>query len=153
MKYDLLILEYAIRRGLDPALIKAIVKWESNFKPYLKTPESRGRFSYGLMQILDQTARTVFGIYDPRILFDPRTNIHYGTKYMASLKKRYPDNIKDQIASYNAGSPKFDLWGRYINQNYVDKVYSYYKTYKGKIIAGFTLALAMIGGILLIDRK
>lgn len=153
MKYDLLILEFAIRNGIDPVLIKAIMKWESNFKPFIVTPESKGRFSYGLMQILDQTARTVWGIYNPKILLNPRTNIYYAAKYLKSLKRRYPNNIKDQIAGYNAGSARFDKFGRYINQKYVDKVYGYYKYYKKRLLTGLSLTLAGIFGVLILKKR
>lgn len=153
MKYDLLILEFAIRNGLNPALIKAIMKWESNFRPYLVTPESKGRYSYGLMQILDQTARDVWGIYNPEILLAPRTNLYYAAKYLKSLKSRYPNSITDQIAGYNAGSAKRNLFGSYTNQWYVDNVYGYYLYYEKRLMTGLSFALAGIFGVLILKQE
>lgn len=152
MKYDLLIYEFAIRTGTDPALIKAIMKRESNFKNYLKGPESKGRYSYGLMQILDQTAREVFGVYNYNSLFDPRTNLFYSTKLLKDLKRRYPNNIKHQIAGYNAGSAKFNVLGNYINQKYVDYVYKWYKIYKARLFTGISLIAISIFGVLLLKE-
>jgi len=150
MKYDLLIWEYALKTGLDPALIKAIMEWESNFKSHLVTPESKGRYSYGLMQILDTTARDVWGVSDMNTLLSPRTNIFYATQYLKGLKKRYPHNIKNVIAGYNAGSARFDVFGDYVNQNYVDQVYKRYLKYKKRqqLAAGLITA-AVIGAVIL----
>ena len=116
---------------IDPDLVTAIIKVESNFRPFLKTKEvsKKGKFigfSYGLMQVLDSTAR-IFKVKNPNLLLNPIINITVGTMYLRDLTDRYK-KLDLVIASYNAGRPKLVRTGalpfqvKFINQGYVDKV-------------------------------
>ena len=78
--------------------------------------------SYGLMQIMGQTARECgfVGTFLPE-LTDIEVNIYYGLVYLERLANRYTD-LNDIIAAYNAGSAKKTELGNYRNQGYVNEV-------------------------------
>ncbi|MEH6591622.1 MAG: lytic transglycosylase domain-containing protein [Halioglobus sp.] len=85
----------AIRYGVDPALIRAVIHAESAFKPDARS--SMG--ALGLMQLMPDTAREM-GVIDP---LSPDQNIHGGARYLAWLMKKVGGNITLATAAYNAG--------------------------------------------------
>jgi len=125
--------EMGAKYNVEPALIKAHIKQESNWDVNASRFEAhKGDASWGLMQLLLATAREVSG--SPNLtttqLIQPRVNIEAGTKFIAQLQKRF-GNMRDAIAAYNAGSPRLNpKTGKYINQEYVDRVTNNYNTYK-----------------------
>ena len=97
--------------NIDPYLIYAIIKQESNFD---KTAISN-KNAKGLMQLLDTTAEEIavnIDNIDIRNidLFDASINIKIGVKYFKSLVERYNGNIKLAICAYNAGLGNVDKW-------------------------------------------
>lgn len=91
----------------------------------VETEQKAQAFSYGLMQIMGATARAT-GYKGPLAdLFDPRTNLDIGCKFLKGLVTKY-GNMKDAIAAYNAGAPRKNPDGTYKNQDYVDKVMLHY---------------------------
>lgn len=89
-----LIEKYAEKHSVDPYLIRAIMKTESNFRPYAVSPCG----AVGLMQLMPETARSL-GVRD---FFDPEQNIEAGTKYIKGLLLRLKSTTL-AIAAYNAG--------------------------------------------------
>ena len=124
-----LITFYAECFGLDPRLLKAVIKVESNFNrnahrhepwvSHLGGPDC----SFGLMQLLESTARGLGHTGAARDLYHPATNIYFGAKYLRQQLDRY-GNVAKAIAAYNAGSVRYAADGtdRFCNQIYVDKV-------------------------------
>jgi len=94
--YSSQILAAAMEHRVDPALIAAVIRAESNGVP---TAVSR-KGARGLMQLMPATARRL-GVRSP---FDPKENIRGGTAYLAELAARYGDTRADLVlAAYNAG--------------------------------------------------
>ncbi|WP_039938492.1 lytic transglycosylase domain-containing protein [Leptospira terpstrae] len=111
-------------QGMDPNLVKAMVKAESDFKPKAVSPKG----AMGLMQLMPETAESL-GVTDP---FDPEDNIGGGVKFLKGLMKEFKDPEK-AIAAYNAGPgavkrykgiPPYEE-----TQKYVNKVKRYYKDF------------------------
>jgi soluble lytic murein transglycosylase-like protein len=100
-RYDGIILEYATRYRVDPALVKAVIHVESRFQ---RRARSR-RGAKGLMQLMPRTGRA----YGARDLYDARHNIRAGTNYLRSLIRRYRNDLRLAVAAYNAGARKVDL--------------------------------------------
>lgn len=93
--YDGLIGATARRHGFEPALVKAVIKCESNFEAHAVS--SRG--ARGLMQLMPATQATL-GVGD---VFDPRQNIDAGVRYLVQLQRTFGNNIALVLAAYNAG--------------------------------------------------
>lgn len=82
--------------------------------------------SYGLMQPMGALARELgFKGYLSQ-LFNPVENVAIGCRHLRDLHKRYYAQFgwAGVLAAYNAGSPRRDAKGRYVNQQYVDGVFS-----------------------------
>ncbi|MDX1957870.1 MAG: lytic transglycosylase domain-containing protein [Leptospiraceae bacterium] len=113
------------RNGLDPSLVKAVIKAESNFNP--KAVSHAG--AKGLMQLMPETAE-MLGVEDS---FNPKQNVKGGTKYLKDLLATFKD--KDlALAAYNAGP---NAVKRYKGippysetKEYVRKVNEFYEDYK-----------------------
>ena len=127
-----IIQEMSQKYNIEPAFIKAIIKTESNWDVNASRFEAhKNDASWGLMQVLLATAKEVLGKSDLTIsqLTQPRVNIEVGTKFLSQLWRRF-GNMKNAIASYNAGSPRLGKDGKYVNQGYVDKVTNAYNQYR-----------------------
>lgn len=92
--------EAALRHGLDPALVLAVIRVESGFDPLARSPKG----AMGLMQLMPATARR-FGVADP---WDPAENLEGGCAYLAWLLDRYDGDRHLALAAYNAGEAAVD---------------------------------------------
>ena len=124
--------EYIIRiaeeNGVDPALVMGIIQVESNWNPKAVRVEPSGYKSIGLMQVTIQAARDVGYMGDEEGLFDPKTNIRCGVKYLRKMLDMFDNNIYKAVAAYNAG-PGNVKRGRF-SFAYVTKVMREYRRYK-----------------------
>lgn len=109
---------------LDPALVWAIAKTESNFDPRAKNPADP---SYGLMQITPPLAFDYGVVSDPYFptdedierLYDPDISLDIACRFLKYLTSKYP---KDQaIQMYNVGERGYNVLGRR-NSVYLDRV-------------------------------
>lgn len=125
-KFDELFNEIARTYNLDPKLLHAIAKVESNYNPRAVSPKG----ALGVMQLIPSTARLV-GVSDP---FDPRENIHGGARYLKYLLDKFGD-LTLALAAYNAGPKAVEAYGGIPpyaeTQRYVRSVLSLYQRLKG----------------------
>jgi len=97
-------------RKLDPALVAALVRQESNFTPNATSPAG----ARGLMQMMPDVGRRVatgmnFPLWDPVLLYQPDVNVRLGTAHLAGVLGQYPHPAY-ALAAYNAGSSRVERW-------------------------------------------
>lgn len=125
--YEAVIQKMAARYNVEPALIKAIIKAESNFDPSALSRKG----AIGLMQLMPATAVDL-NISDPH---NPHQNIEGGTKYLRNLTGLFGSDLRLVIAAYNAGENAVIKYGRTIppykeTRNYVKRVTTYLASYR-----------------------
>ncbi|MBI5970579.1 MAG: lytic transglycosylase domain-containing protein [Deltaproteobacteria bacterium] len=125
--YDSLILKASEGHGVPVALIKAIIRTESNFNPEAVNPADP---SAGLMQTTPPTARAMLGRYvSIEDLKDPATSIEAGARFLSHLIKHYP--LEDAIQMYNLGETKFLRKGIRAPE-YLERVKGFLAHYSGR---------------------
>jgi soluble lytic murein transglycosylase-like protein len=108
--------------GVDPALVHAVIKTESNFNRWAVSRKG----ALGLMQLIPSTGRR----YGVRDFFDPQQNISGGVRYLKFLLEKFNGNLDLSLAAYNAGENLVQKLGRIPaipeTVNYVHKVRANY---------------------------
>ena len=140
------------RNGIDPSLVHAIVKVESDFNPYAMSRKG----AMGLMQLMPQTAVDM-NIKDS---FNPAENIDGGVKYLRYLIDRYEGNLSLALAAYNSGETAVKRWGTIPpfkeTQDYVKRILKIYNGGggKGSYVTRYTIYMGYgeDGALLLTDN-
>jgi soluble lytic murein transglycosylase len=111
LRHEDVIRQQAERFDLDPALIAAVIKQESDFQDQTSHAGARG-----LMQITPETADTIETlsggetfVYED--LANPELNIRYGVFYLDHLLERFAGNEIAMLAGYNGGPENAAAWG------------------------------------------
>jgi soluble lytic murein transglycosylase len=112
LQHEDIIRQQAHEKGVDAALIAAVIDTESKFSDAAQS----GAGARGLMQITPAAAKfiekqsggTTFNLDD---LSNPEINIRYGTFLLKELLERYEGDTVAALAAYNAGPGNADKWG------------------------------------------
>jgi len=119
---DASIVMAAARHNVDPNLVRAVIKVESNFNSNAVSRKG----AMGLMQLMPSTARQL-NVKNP---FDPEQNVDAGVRHLKRLLENYGGDVNLTLAAYNAGSgavarsagiPRFAE-----TQNYVRRITNLY---------------------------
>jgi hypothetical protein len=125
--YESLIHQSAKENNIDPALLKAVMKAESNFNP--KDKSKKG--ACGLMQLMPETAK-LLGVKD---IYSPEENVHAGAKFLSCMLDTFHGNTEKALAAYNAGPAavlRYNSVPPYLEtRNYIKNVHAFYRKYRG----------------------
>jgi len=118
--------EAAKRYNVDPLLVRAVIKVESNFDHWAISKKG----AMGLMQLMPETANDM----RVRFPFNPRANIMGGTCYLGKLLSRFNGNLTLGLAAYNAGPTRVAMAKNTVPQlpetiHYIEKVMHHYQLY------------------------
>lgn len=136
LNYQEHILKYAKEYKVEPTLVAAIIYVESHYDPRAVSRVG----ARGLMQLMPSTAQGIskeLGEAQMADLYDPKTNIRYGSYYISQKIKDFQGNVDAALAAYNGGP---SVGNRFVisretgipreTQNFVKKVNSAKETYK-----------------------
>ena len=127
--YDRDIVLISEKHKVDPYLVKAVIKAESDFNPDAVSPKN----AQGMMQLIPETASD-YGVEDP---FDAKENLEGGVQYLKDLLDYFEGDLKLSLAAYNAGKGSVIKHGFTIppypeTTDYISKVLQYYKHLKAE---------------------
>ncbi|MCR4663457.1 MAG: lytic transglycosylase domain-containing protein [Endomicrobiaceae bacterium] len=112
LKFYPIIEQYSMEYNVDPLLITAVMKVESNFNPDAKSKKG----AIGLMQLMPSTAKEIAEKYlnispfKEEKLYDPEFNVKIGIYYVKLLSEMFNNNTNLVLASYNAGLGNVQKW-------------------------------------------
>ena len=143
--------------GVEPALVLAVVRQESQFDPRVRSPAD----ARGMMQILPSTGRRVardLGMtWSDQLLWNPEANMRLGSRYLGQLSRRFEDSYLLAAAGYNAGPRRPPDWIGFCGdprvsrtdpldfiecipfgetRNYVMKIMANYQVYRARLNGG-----------------
>lgn len=145
--YRFQLVKEATKRGLDPRLILAIMKQESQFKPGARSPAA----ARGLLQLTIDAAnkfgkRAGFAHVTEDMLYRPDVSIAIGAEYLSELSRMFAGLPEAMAAAYNGGEDNVARWlarsnrsddgvfasevGFTESKNYVFRVMSNYRAYR-----------------------
>jgi soluble lytic murein transglycosylase-like protein len=128
-KYDPVIWNTSKRYSVDYALVKAVIKAESNFDPLAISRAG----AKGLMQLMPGTAKAL-GVGDS---FHPADNIEGGVRHLRYLLDLFNGNLQLVLAAYNAGEEAVFRYNGIPpyqeTRTYIQRVLQYFQNYSGEI--------------------
>lgn len=118
LKYSDAVEKYSVEYNVDKALLYGVIHTESGFNPNAVSSSN----AQGLMQLLPDTfswLQTKTGEeLPPEDIFDPETNIRYGTVFIKMLSEQFGGETETMIAAYHAGNNRVAKWLE--DKNYSD---------------------------------
>ena len=113
LEYQEQIASSSAAHGVDPYLVAAVIKTESNWDE----GATSGRGAQGLMQLMPATAEDMIAKgrvdgtrFHAADLLDPTTNIEFGCAYLSYLLDYFHGATDKAVAAYNAGMGNVDAW-------------------------------------------
>lgn len=94
-RFERIIRAASERYGVDPYLVQAVIKVESDFQSEARSHKG----AQGLMQLMPETAR----LHNVNNVYDPHHNIDGGVRHLRLLLDRYQGDLRLSLAAYNAG--------------------------------------------------
>jgi soluble lytic murein transglycosylase-like protein len=142
--YGSIIYAEAVKNELAPEFVAAVVESESDFRPRLVSNKD----ARGLMQIIPETAR-LMGCEN---VFDPKSNVAAGTKYLRYLKDRFGDD-RIALAAYNAGEGTVERLGGGIPDypetiDYLHRVTTRTRAYQERVQKRYLASMRMQSSII-----
>lgn len=125
--FEAMIRSASDRYGVDPHLVRAVIKVESDFNTQARSHKG----AQGLMQLMPETAQ----LHRIHNVYDPGENIDGGVRHLRLLLDRYQGDVNLTLAAYNAGVkaverhrgiPPFTE-----TREYVRRVLNYFDRYRG----------------------
>ncbi|KXI28218.1 lytic transglycosylase domain-containing protein [Paraglaciecola hydrolytica] len=124
-----MLIDEALKQNVEPALVLAIAKVESDFNPMALSHAG----AKGVMQIMPATAKNGFNVAS-HDLYQPQINIRVGVAYIKQLLEQYQGKLDIALSHYNGGSavkrPNGQLRVIPATHNYVNKVKLYAQRYQ-----------------------
>jgi soluble lytic murein transglycosylase-like protein len=121
-----LIRRHANSYSLEEALVKAVIKVESDYQPRIVSKKG----AQGLMQLIPETAK-LLKVQNP---FDPSENIRGGSAYLRRMLDLFDNDVELALAAYNSGPSTVQRYGGIPpydeTRNYVKKVKHYLDYYR-----------------------
>ncbi len=116
--YDDIFMKYANKYDVPFTWVKGVAGAESDWNPkaYRAEPQIDDA-SRGLMQVLYRTAYALGYRGDPEGLYDPETNVNFGTKLLHDLIVRFGRDFNAVYSAYNSGSPTKYQTSSQVRQN------------------------------------
>ncbi len=115
------------RYGVDPNLVRAVIKAESDFNTQARSPKG----ARGLMQLMPNTAR----LHNVGNVYDPDENIDGGVRHLRLLLDRYQGDLQLTLAGYNAGIQAVEKYGGVPpypeTREYIRRVLDYHQRFRG----------------------
>ncbi|MCR4437047.1 MAG: lytic transglycosylase domain-containing protein [Clostridiales bacterium] len=154
IKYKEYVFKHSQKNNIDPYLVFAIIKTESNFNPKAQSRKN----AKGLMQITDETGKWAANKnklenFKTEDLYNPEINILLGCWYIHWLMQQFNNDTDLVIAAYNGGNGNVNEWlkdkkfsssGTSLEKipfketdNFVKKVKKYHDVYKGLYVKEF----------------
>jgi soluble lytic murein transglycosylase len=143
--------EAAREFGADPALVYAVMREESHYRPDVVSPVG----ARGLMQIMPPTGQRIAeglgdGSFEADRLFQPETNIRFASYYLRQLLQTFDGQRPLAIAAYNAGPEVVSSWARkhdpFALDTFVDSVpYSETRRYLRRVLRSYRVYELLYG--------
>ena len=129
-----IILSAADRYGVDPHLVRAVIKAESDFKVQARSHKG----AQGLMQLMPETAR----LHNVADVFNPDDNIGGGVRHLKLLLDRFQGDLNLVLAAYNAGIKAVEKYQGIPpfpeTREYIRRVLAYLQRYRGNASASLS---------------
>ena len=108
------LLAEAAEHGLDPSLMAALIRQESNFNPSATSPAGARGLAQVMPELGERLARELaYPVWDPVLLYQPDVSIQLGAVHLRELFSRY-DQRAHILAAYNAGASRVERWSKRI---------------------------------------